>query len=62
MKLARRIGELLPGSTIGWGDVPDGGKGFAQGTRFVPNIMYNLSLLPKSDIPHRQEAAAGPGP
>ena len=51
MTLAKRIGELLPNSTIGKGDVPDGGKGFAQGTRFVPNLMYYLSLLPKSVAP-----------
>ena len=56
--LARRIGELFPNSEIGKGNVPDGGKGFAQGTRFVPNLMYYLSLMPKSVVPGSQDTRA----
>ena len=55
MALAERIGQLLPDSEIGKGNVPDGGKGFAQGTRFVPNLMYYLSLLPRSVAPRSQD-------
>jgi len=58
MALAQRIGQLLPDSEIGKENVPDGGKGFAQGTRSVPNLMYYLSLLPRSVIPRSQHAQA----
>ena len=51
MTLAQRIGELLPTSGIGKGNVSSGGKGFAQATRFVPNIMYYLVRLPESVMP-----------
>ncbi len=62
MALAERIGQLLPDSEIGKGNVPDGGKGFAQGTRFAPNLMYYLSLLPESVVPRSQHVQADQTP
>ena len=57
--LAKRIAELLPKSGIGRGDVSSGGKGFAQCTRFVPNVMYYLTRLPESVMPPANTGIAG---